>query len=150
MEVKKAVPIPVVGSGDIRTPEDAVSMLDQTGADAVMIGRQALGNPWIFKQVMERLQGVHVSDTPGIAERLELSLHHLDILAEEVSERYAVLNIRKFLGWYSRGARNGAVFRQRIFRAETIEDVKCIVREFQVEAEEYEKKNLTNREMLEL
>lgn len=132
--VREKIDVPVIGSGDITSADDAAGMLDRTGADAVMVGRSAMGNPWLFRQVRERLRGEDVSETPGIAERLELALRQLDTVAEEVNERFAVYSMRKFFGWYSRGVRDGAVFRQRVFRAVTIEDVKCIVRKFQEQA----------------
>ncbi|MFC1694152.1 tRNA dihydrouridine synthase DusB [Candidatus Latescibacterota bacterium] len=136
--VKKAVAISVIGSGDIRTPDDAATMLEQTGADAVMIGRRAMGDPDIFRRVAERLRGALVSEEPGIAERLELALTHMNMLANEISERYAVLNMRKFFGWYSRGAHEGADFRRKVFRAGTIDDVRRIVRNFQAHVQEFE------------
>ena len=135
--VKEAVYVPVIGSGDITAYGDARAMLGETGADGVMIGRSAMGNPWIFRQVKECLEGGEVSEEPGIDERLELALTQLDITAEEVSERFAVLNMRKFFGWYSRGARDGASFRREVFRAETIADVRLVVRRFQKEIREY-------------
>jgi nifR3 family TIM-barrel protein len=127
--VKEAVPAPVVGSGDIRSPEDARRMLRETGADAVMIGRAALGNPWIFRSTAELLEGRPLSPEPGMDERLALALRHLELLAVEVSERFAVLNMRKFFGWYSRGMRGGAEFRRRVFTAETIDEVRRVVEE---------------------
>jgi tRNA-dihydrouridine synthase B len=129
-KVKESISIPVVGSGDITSPERAISMFKETGADGIMIGRAALGNPWIFQQTSESLRGENPQEPPGISERLTLALYHLELVAEEVNERYAVLTMRKFFGWYSRGANNGAIFRQAIFHAESIEEVKKIVSEF--------------------
>jgi len=148
--VREAVDIAVIGSGDIVEPEDARRMLDETGADAVMIGRRAMGDPWIFRRVRELLSGREVSAMPDIAERLDLALEQLDTLTEEVSERFAVLNMRKFFGWYSRGARNGAAFRTRVFRAGTRDEVYDIVREFQAESREYEQSEETTGAMVEL
>jgi tRNA-dihydrouridine synthase B len=128
--VKETIQVPVVGSGDIRTAEDALRMVRETGADAVMIGRGALGNPWIFRQVKELLAGKAVSPAPGMDERLTLALRQLSILAEEVGERFGVFNMRKFFGWYSRGMRGGSEFRQRIFKAETVEEVQVVVEEY--------------------
>jgi tRNA-dihydrouridine synthase len=119
----------VVGSGDIRSPEDARRMLTETGADAVMIGRAALGNPWIFRSTAELLEGRPLTPEPEVDERLVLALCHLELLAVEVSERFAVLNMRKFFGWYSRGMRGGAEFRRCIFAAETMDEVRRVVEE---------------------
>jgi len=145
-DVKKAVTIPVVGSGDIETPEDAMRMLDETGCDSVMIGRRAMGDPWIFKRVAERLSGVKVSEKPPVADRLDLALEQLDMITEEISERFAVLNMRKFFGWYSKGARDGASFRQEVFRAETIDEVRRIVAAFQKISRELDSSDIHNRE----
>jgi tRNA-dihydrouridine synthase B len=128
--VKESVGIPVVGSGDVSRAEDVRRMLDETGADAAMIGRAALGNPWIFREAAALLSGAEIPPQPPMDERLDLALRHLEILAVEVSERFAVLNMRKFFGWYTRGMRGGAEFRRRIFAAETKETVRCVVEEF--------------------
>jgi tRNA-dihydrouridine synthase B len=125
--VKEAVPVPVVGSGDIRCGRDALRMIGETGADAVMIGRAALGNPWIFREAAAILSGGEPPEAPSIDERLDLGLRHLHTLAEEVSERFAVLNMRKFFGWYSRGMRDGSEFRQLVFAAQTMDEVRSVV-----------------------
>jgi len=129
--VKDAVAVPVIGSGDINTHEDAAAMLEQTGADGIIIGRRAMHDPWVFERVNARLRGESVPAEPSIAERLDLALRQLAELTAEVSERFAVLNMRKFFVWYSKGAMGGAEFRRRGFRAESIADVTEIVREFQ-------------------
>ncbi|MCE5252537.1 tRNA dihydrouridine synthase DusB [bacterium] len=128
--VKEKVSVPVIGSGDIRTPADALRMLGETGADSVMIGRAALGNPWIFRDVAAVLGGGEAAGIPDIAERLTVALRQLDVLSEEVSERFAVLNMRKFFGWYSRGVHDGARFRQEVFRAGTADEVRRTVAAF--------------------
>lgn len=128
--VKEKVTIPVIGSGDIRTPADARRMIDETGADGVMIGRAALTDPTLFRRVARYLESGVETEPSRIAERLEIALRQLALLSEEVSERFAILNMRKFFGWYSRGAQNGAEFRRDIFRAKTTGDILRIVREF--------------------
>jgi len=128
--VKEAVGIPVVGSGDVWSALDARRMLDETGADSVMIGRASLGNPWIFRETTALLSGGAVPPAPGMDERLDLALSHLETLASEVNERFAVLNMRKFFGWYSRGMCGGAEFRCRVFTAQTIDEVREVVGEY--------------------
>jgi len=146
--VKEAVSIPVVGSGDIFTPGDAVSMIGETGVDAVMIGRAALGNPWIFGAVNARLSGEPAPEIPGPAERLDVAVRQLDMFADAFSELFAVLNMRKFFGWYSKGIRGGAEFRRRVYRAETGDDVKHIVRDFQEHLRNEEHHQITDDEMV--
>ncbi len=136
--VKENVSVPVVGSGDIRIPYDAVRMKEETGVDYVMVGRGAMGNPWIFSGINECFDRNVISKHPCIVEKLELALKQLDQLAEEKSEHFAVFNMRKFFGWYSKGVRGGAAFRQNVFRAETIEKVKEVVRDFQNECKKNE------------
>ena len=128
--VKEKVTIPVIGSGDIRTPADAQRMFEETGADGVMIGRAALTDPTLFRRVARYLETGEEEEPSPIAERLDIALRQLALLSEEVSERFAILNMRKFFGWYSRGVQNGAEFRRDIFRAETTGDIVRIVGEF--------------------
>lgn len=134
--VKEAVPVPVVGSGDVKTADDFLRMRQETGCDFVMVGRAAMYNPMIFREITAvtyRAEGEMHHDTTGVAERLTLGLEQLRLLAEEVSGRFALLNMRKFFGWYSHGAKNGASFRRNIFRAESLDEVEEIVRSFQAE-----------------
>ena len=131
--VRENITVPVVGSGDIKTPDDALRMKKETGVNYVMVGRSAMGNPWIFREITEHLTGKTVSKSPDIVEKLELLLKQLDQLGEEKTERFAVFKMRKFFGWYSKGTGGGAAFRQKLFNAETIEDVKKIVLDFQTE-----------------
>ncbi len=128
--VKEAVNVPVVGSGDVKCGRDALRMIDETGADAVMIGRGAMGNPWIFREAAAILSGGEAPAPPSMDERLDLALRHLDTLASEVSERFAVLNMRKFFGWYSRGMYGGSEFRQRIFAAQSKDEVRSVVEDY--------------------
>ncbi len=128
--VKEAIAVPVVGSGDVRSGSDALRMIKETGADAVMIGRGALGNPWIFREVSAALAGCEAPEPPSMDDRLDLALRHLETLSAEVSERFAVLNMRKFFGWYSRGMYGGSEFRQRIFAAQSKDEVRSVVDEY--------------------
>ena len=147
--VKENVSVPVIGSGDIRTSDDVLLMKDKTGVDYVMVGRSAMGNPWIFREIAERLNGKVASKCPDIVEKLEIALEHLNQLAGDKSERFAVFYMRKFFGWYSKGVRKGAAFRESVFRAETYEEVKKIVRDFQDEYKEYRAVDNSYIEMVE-
>ena len=146
--VNEEVSVPVIGSGDVTTPEDALRMKEETGVDYVMVGRGAMGNPWIFSQIAKRFAGAEVPMPPDINEKLELALKHLEKLAAETSERYAVLNMRKFFGWYSKGIRGATDFRQNIFRAQTIKEVRNTVLYFQVNCGKNSLDNLSYIEMV--
>ncbi len=128
--VVEAVDVPVIASGDITSASAALRIHAETGAYGIMIGRRATGDPWIFERVRAALTGAAVPPDPEMTERLDLGLRQLAMIAEEVSERYAVLNMRKAFGWYSKGARGGSEFRQMLFRADTMDKAVRIVRDF--------------------
>ena len=125
-EVKQAVSIPVVGNGDVTTPELAVEMLRETGCDAVMIGRGALTNPWIFRQAAALLDGASPGEAaalgPTAADRRALILHHFARLREGEPEKHALHKIRTFTGWYTKGLPGGRVLRQKISSLKSLDD----------------------------
>jgi len=111
--LKMSLSIPVVGNGDVTTPEQAVEMLKRTGCDAVMIGRGAMLNPWIFRQTAARLEGRPI-EQPTLADRRDLIRFHFELLRDEEDAKSALHKMRKFTGWYTHGLRQGKVLRQRI------------------------------------
>ncbi len=111
--LKQSVSIPVAGNGDIRAAEDALRMFDQTGCDAVMIGRAATKNPWIFQQIAARLSGGQVAD-PTLRDRRDLILSHFTRVVEREEPRASLHKLRKFTGWYTHGLPHGRRLRQRI------------------------------------
>jgi len=111
--LKESVSIPVSGNGDIESPEDALTMLRETGCDGIMIGRAAIKNPWIFRQIAAARRG-HPAPEPAIEERRDLILFHFSLLREREEERFALHKIRTFTGWYTHGLPDGRSLRQRI------------------------------------
>lgn len=117
-QVKEAVSIPVVGNGDIFEPEDALKMMKETNCDAVMIGRGARGNPWIFKRTAHLLSTGELLPPPTDREKIAMSLKHLDVLFEVKPERVAIREMRKHIAWYIKGIKGSAEMRDRINRLE--------------------------------
>ena len=109
--LKAQLRIPVIGSGDIRSPDDAVRMFQETGCDGVMVGRGCLGNPWIIKNILSRMSG-GAPFAPSLAEREETIRRHLTLATEYYGERVGTRDFRKHLLWYTKGLRGGAQFRQ--------------------------------------
>lgn len=115
-QLKEALSIPVIGNGDVNTPEDALRMLAQTGCDGVMIGRAATKNPWIFRQIAARLPGGAAAGLtePTLEDRRALVLEHFERVATRENSTYALHKLRKFTGWYTHGLPNGRHLRQAI------------------------------------
>ena len=112
--VKNHVKVPVIGNGDIRTADDVLRMIRMTGCDGVLVGRGALGNPWIFKDMMSKRQGQQDLWSPTSEERERVIRHHLTMVVAVLGESIGVRNFRKHLLWYTKGLRGGSRFRQWI------------------------------------
>lgn len=113
-EVKNALSIPVIGNGDIFSAGDAISMMEETGCDAVMIARGALGNPWIYREAAELWAGRPARQRPDIDEIYEMMKTHFSLLMEDKGEKRAVFEMRKHVGWYLKGQPHAAGIRRRI------------------------------------
>ncbi|MEC2076624.1 tRNA dihydrouridine synthase DusB [Metabacillus fastidiosus] len=118
-EVKQSVNIPVIGNGDVQTPQDAKRMLDEVGVDGVMIGRAALGNPWMIYRTVKFLETGELMDEPNVREKMDVCKLHLDRLIALKNENVAVREMRKHAAWYLKGIRGNATARNQINLANT-------------------------------
>lgn len=122
--VKDSLSIPVIGNGDVWTPEDALRMMRETGCDAVMIGRGAQGNPWIFERTNHYLRTGELRPEPTYLERLDMLLKHFELLCQYKGAALGVREIRTHAGWYMRGMPEAAYWRNRVNTIHTVESFK--------------------------
>ena len=113
-KVKQAVSIPVIGNGDIVDGISAERMLNETGCDFLMIGRGALGRPWVFSNINSWFETGTVSDEPDIAERMRVMTEHIELICKYKGERVGMREARKHAAWYIKGIRGAAAFRQEV------------------------------------
>jgi tRNA-dihydrouridine synthase B len=129
--VKEALEIPVVGNGDIKSADDAVRMVRETGCDGIMIARGAFGNPWIFNQVRAVLNGQVPRPAPGAAERFAVARRHAALQTElQGDSKRTAVEFRKHLGWYARGLPGAAELRHRLHHVESMAEVERIFGEY--------------------
>lgn len=128
-EVKQSVKIPVIGNGDIQTAEDAQRMYEETNCDLVMIGRGALGNPWIFMQIYSWFTEERQIPTPSVAEKLWVMLRHIKTLCEYKGEEHGMREARKHAAWYLKGLKGAAKFRNEAGRLTTFKDLETLAGE---------------------
>lgn len=128
-KVKEAVSVPVIGNGDVKSPEDAVRMLEYTGCDAVMVGRGAQGDPWIFKRILHYIKTGELLPGPSVIERRDMIIRHMDMMREHKGANTAVCEMRKHIAWYIKGMHNAAHLREKIFRTESYDEIITLLGE---------------------
>lgn len=128
-ELKKKVSIPVIGNGDIHKPEDALAMLSETGCDAVMIGRAAIGNPWIFAQIHDLLENRPVQPV-SLTARSDTMKQYVKTSAAYFGELYACRMMRSRLGWFVKGLPDSTKFRSAITRLKSCGEADSIIDEY--------------------
>lgn len=137
-QVKEAVQIPVIGNGDVDSPEAAKRMLDETGVDGVMIGRAALGNPWMLYRTIKFLEDGSLPPSPTPREKIRICFLHLDRLIDLKGEKVAIQEMRKHAAWYLKGMRGAAPVREKINHTNTRADLVQLLTQFVDQLEEKE------------
>lgn len=130
-QVKEAVSIPVIGNGDVRSAEDAQRMIEETGVDAVMIGRGVLGNPWVVKEVVDALEGKEVQKNIPFSERKIVIMNHLNRLVDLKGEKVAALEMRSHIAWYVKGLRHASHFKRKLNEVSSISDIMELIKEYE-------------------
>ena len=141
-QVKEAVKIPVIANGDVIDGLSAAKLLEQTGCDGIMIGRGALGRPWVFSQVNAFLNGEAIIPEPPVSERMRLMLKHVTIICNYKGERIGMKEARKHAAWYIKGVRGAAGFRNQIGTLSSMEELAFLaIQVIQADQMEREEKN---------
>ena len=128
-QVKEAVSIPVIGNGDVDSPEKAKALLDATGCDGVMIGRAARGNPWLFRRVLEYLENGKLLDKPSKEEVKAMMLRHARMQVEGKGDYTGIREMRKHISWYTTGLPGSAKLRGRINSVESLAEMEELLQE---------------------
>jgi len=129
-QVKQAISIPVIGNGDVVGPKEAKRLLEETGCDAIMVGRGAQGNPWIFNQINKYLDEDIIISEPTPAQKIETIIRHMNMLIELKGERTGILEMRSHIAWYIKGLRDATYTKQKIFTITDKDEVINLLQSF--------------------
>ena len=129
-QVKENVSIPVIGNGDVFEVEDAINMLNQTNCDAIMIGRGAQGNPWIFNRINHYMKTGEILPEPTLEEKITTAIRHMNLAVAEHGDYVAVREMRKHIGWYLKGLKNSAKYRDQINKITDYKEVIAMLEEY--------------------
>lgn len=126
-KVRESVNIPVIGNGDVMCAADGMRMMEETGCDFVMVGRGAMGNPWIFRDLDRAYRGEDPLPQPSYSERRDMMIRHLEMLTALKGETPGVKEFRKFVVWYTKGMRGAARIRQAVNYIEDLDQMKEVL-----------------------
>ena len=129
-EIKQSINIPVIGNGDVFEVQDAVNMLEKTKCDAIMIGRGAQGNPWIFKRINHYMRTGEILPEPTLEEKITTAIKHMNLAVAEHGDYVAVREMRKHIGWYLKGLKNSAKYRDQINKITDYKEVITMLEEY--------------------
>ena len=129
-QVKENVSIPVIGNGDVTSPYLAKQMLEETGCDAVMIGRGVLGNPWLIRDTVALLDGKEIPKEVTSLEKIDMCIKHLKLLSELKNEKIAVLEIRNHIAWYLKGVEGSNQLKNKVYQMTNLCDILHVLEEF--------------------
>lgn len=127
--IRQQASVPVIANGDVFTPEDAVRILKDTGAEGAMIGRGSLGNPWLFEQANALLDGQEIPPLPPFAERMQVAVRQMELAAEDKGERIAMLEARSQINWYLKGMGKLKPFKSRVSQLTKLQELYDLVAE---------------------
>jgi len=127
--LKEALRVPVIGNGDVASPDEAMGRLRETGADAIMVGRAALGNPWLIRDIAAAMRGAAAPAPPTIEQRVDFAREHFEAMLERYGAKSGLLQMRKHLGWYIKGVHDASSIRERINKATEPEEVRAMLEE---------------------
>lgn len=129
-QIKQTVSIPVIGNGDVVRPIDAKRLFEETGCDAIMIGRGAQGNPWLFNQINKYLEDGTIIPLPTAQQKIETIIRHMNMLIELKGERTGILEMRSHIAWYIKGLRDAAQTKQKIFSLTDKDEIINVLQNF--------------------